>query len=58
MLRKERRKVSAEDFHIDGCFWAVIRLKSHQWKVNVSSALRKKTSNQVKILIIFLFFEE
>ena len=58
MLRKERKKVYVEDFHISDCFWAIIKLKSHQWKISVNNALRKKTDNQIRILTIFFFFEK
>ena len=58
MLRKKERKVNAENFYINDCFWAATRLKSHQRKVSVSSALKKKTNSQIKILTIFLFFKE
>ena len=54
MLRKKERKVSAEDFHINDCFWTTTKLKSHQRKVSVSSALRKKTNSQIRILTILI----
>ena len=50
MLKKKERKVSAESFYINGCFWATTRLKPHQRKISVSSALKRKTDSQIKIL--------
>ena len=58
MLKKKRRKVNAKDFHISDCLWAIIRLKSHQWKISVNSALKKKTDSQIRILTIFFLFEK
>ena len=47
MLRKEGRKVNAENLHIDGCPWAAIRLKPHQWKTSVSKTLRREMASSV-----------
>ena len=46
--------MSVENLHINDCFWAIIKLKSHQWKINVSNALKRKTNSQVKILTKFV----
>ena len=58
MLKKKKRKVNAESFHINDCFWATTRLKSHQRKISVSNALKKKTDSQIRILTVLFFFEK
>ena len=58
MLRKKERKMNAENFYIDDCLWATTKLKSHQRKISVSSALKKKTNNQIRILTVSPLFEK